>query len=500
MKKIISFIFCACFMFVLGQENCSNGIDDDGDGLIDLNDPDCQCIDFEGFVFNGDFELYDELPNGQNQLPKATGWMNPINSYDIHFALADYFHADSYSPIQTFPYPSGSGIVGTRNSYTFRGLSGPETYLNFYHEFIGTQLAQTLEPGNTYVFSIYVYRHNSNDDADWPQLSVGLWGKSSDLRAYEVDFSRCPDYHEDWTELTRVPFYPEKKWTKIEMEFSVDEEISSIIIGLTCNLTFQYYDIAGSDLLAFDNVSIREKSEDFAIEASGAACADNLVLYAQNTDDFVPNSYQWYFDGIAINGATQSSLNITESMPEGYYSVRAMNENSCRNSSAFAYIHPNFDFRYQIEVNDNENTVRLFDIWNQSNYTYSIDGVNFQAIPSFSNVPIGEGFIYVKSQENCIVKKVPFLIIEIFNVITPNGDGMNDTWVINGIEDYPETQIKVFDRYGVQKFDYTIPQNLPKFEWDATNNGTPLASGEYWYYIKVKAGRIITGSLTIKRN
>lgn len=500
MKSFLIILALFSLHLINAQEDCTNGIDDDGDGLIDLNDPDCQCFDNENYVFNGDFELYEELPVQANQLPFATGWMNPSNSYDIWFALPDYYHANSYSPIQTFPYPSGAGIVGIQNRYQIIGNGGAETYLDFYNEFFGAQLDQTLEPGKTYVFSTFVYRHNDNDDVEWPQLRLGLWGKNGDLRSYEIDFARCPDHHEEWTELTKVPFYPEKKWTKIEMEFTVEENISSIIIGLTCDLTFRYYNISGSKILAFDNVSISEKIEEFSIEASGAACAEDLVLYAQNTEDFIPNSYQWYYDGVAIAGETQAFLNMTQNMPEGYYSVRAMNQFSCRNSTGFAYIQPEINFQYQIDIDDKEHTVRLSDIRNQSNYTFSIDGINYQSSPVFTDVPNGEGFIYVKSHENCIVEKVPFVIFDVFNVITPNADGMNDTWVINGIEDYEGAHIKVFDRYGVQKFDYIIPSNLPKFEWNATNNGTPLASGEYWYHIKIKDNRVITGSLTIKRN
>ena len=36
-------VFCT---LALSQEICDNGIDDDGDGLIDLNDPDCECNGF----------------------------------------------------------------------------------------------------------------------------------------------------------------------------------------------------------------------------------------------------------------------------------------------------------------------------------------------------------------------------------------------------------------------------------------------------------------------
>ena len=48
----------------LTQEICNNGIDDDGDGLVDLHDPDGQChfIVTDNLLQNGSFELYDHCP------------------------------------------------------------------------------------------------------------------------------------------------------------------------------------------------------------------------------------------------------------------------------------------------------------------------------------------------------------------------------------------------------------------------------------------------------
>ncbi|NJL73722.1 MAG: hypothetical protein HC892_00495 [Saprospiraceae bacterium] len=38
--------------FISYTENCENGKDDDQDGLIDLNDPDCSCTVAEPVSFN----------------------------------------------------------------------------------------------------------------------------------------------------------------------------------------------------------------------------------------------------------------------------------------------------------------------------------------------------------------------------------------------------------------------------------------------------------------
>src|ERR1700759_2386245 len=48
----------------IAQEICNNGKDDDGDGLIDLYDPDCQChfTVTDNLLLNGSFESYDHCP------------------------------------------------------------------------------------------------------------------------------------------------------------------------------------------------------------------------------------------------------------------------------------------------------------------------------------------------------------------------------------------------------------------------------------------------------
>ncbi len=50
-----------------------------------------------------------------------------------------------------------------------------------------------------------------------------------------------------------------------------------------------------------------------------------------------------------------------------------------------------------------------------------------------------ESYTLVAENEVCIV---------VYEIITPNGDGQNDTWVINGIEFYPDATVDVYDRWG----------------------------------------------------
>jgi gliding motility-associated-like protein len=86
--------------------------------------------------------------------------------------------------------------------------------------------------------------------------------------------------------------------------------------------------------------------------------------------------------------------------------------------------------------------------------------------------------------------------INIANTITPNGDGINDYWKIDGIENYPNGQIQIFNRYGQKIFEskgYQQPFN-------GTFNGKLLPNGAYYYIINLnKNCTLLSGSLTIIR-
>jgi gliding motility-associated-like protein len=84
------------------------------------------------------------------------------------------------------------------------------------------------------------------------------------------------------------------------------------------------------------------------------------------------------------------------------------------------------------------------------------------------------------------------------NAFSPNGDGINDTWLIEPLDLFDEAEVIVYDRYGQiawqTKKGYTKP-------WDGKRNGNPLPIGTYYYSIDLKVNKEpkIIGSLTILR-
>jgi adhesin/invasin len=85
--------------------------------------------------------------------------------------------------------------------------------------------------------------------------------------------------------------------------------------------------------------------------------------------------------------------------------------------------------------------------------------------------------------------------LEIPNVITPNGDQVNDKFVIRGLELYDRVQLSIMNRWGNEVYRSNTYYN----EWD----GRGLNEGTYFYLLElVKGGKVTkyTGSVLIKRN
>jgi gliding motility-associated-like protein len=66
------------------------------------------------------------------------------------------------------------------------------------------------------------------------------------------------------------------------------------------------------------------------------------------------------------------------------------------------------------------------------------------------------------------------------NVITPNGDGLNDFWIVNDAAAYDQADFKIYDANGRILFESTGYRN----DWNGQYRGTALASGKYYFVIR----------------
>lgn len=68
------------------------------------------------------------------------------------------------------------------------------------------------------------------------------------------------------------------------------------------------------------------------------------------------------------------------------------------------------------------------------------------------------------------------------NTFTPNGDGINDTWEITNLLDFPKATIDIYNRNGTNLY-HSVGYARP---WDGLYNGKKLPPGTYYYLINLK--------------
>lgn len=91
-------------------------------------------------------------------------------------------------------------------------------------------------------------------------------------------------------------------------------------------------------------------------------------------------------------------------------------------------------------------------------------------------------------------------VITIYSGFSPNGDNINDKWIIKNSAQYPDMEITVYDRSGQRVFN-TTGYSTPDKWWDGTYKGKQLPVSTYFYVIDLKIGEdgIFKGQINIIR-
>ncbi|WP_370897965.1 choice-of-anchor L domain-containing protein [Chryseobacterium gossypii] len=136
-----------------------------------------------------------------------------------------------------------------------------------------------------------------------------------------------------------------------------------------------------------------------------------------------------------------------------------------------------------IKVDYSDNGTMIITASNPSNgpLEYSVDnGATWQDSNVFSNVPRNTVIsIRVRVKKTSCVGFLEYFTFVMQNVITPNGDNINDIIDFRGVSDYKDFKASIFDRYGKEVFkaEKTRPY------WDGYFQGKRLPTSSYWYQV-----------------
>ncbi len=126
------------------------------------------------------------------------------------------------------------------------------------------------------------------------------------------------------------------------------------------------------------------------------------------------------------------------------------------------------------------NTVTVNAVGGTAPYQYSTDNIHWQDSNVFSNVPRGNNTFYVKDAYNCNPLDVEVTVPNLINVITPNGDGVNDILDYSELANKPNFVFNIYDRYGTKMHQGNKTNG---YKWDGAVGGKKVPTGNYWFDI-----------------
>ncbi|WP_310298700.1 T9SS type B sorting domain-containing protein [Flavobacterium aquidurense] len=199
-------------------------------------------------------------------------------------------------------------------------------------------------------------------------------------------------------------------------------------------------------------------------------------------------TYKW------STGETTQQIDIYKG---GTYTVEVTNsvaEGGCSSTKTIKveeHQTPKID---HIDVNGTTVTIHL--LKKEEYYEFSVDGTTFQDSNVFNNVPGGSQTAYVQEKNGCGGTALNFVVLVFPAFFTPNNDTFNDVWEITGIENYPQAQVTIFDRYGK----LLAQLSASGMSWDGTYNKFPLPASDYWYAVKIdNTMPVFRGHFSLKR-
>lgn len=470
--RYILFFFIIITSSLIGQvEVCDNGLDDDNDSLIDLNDEDCFCqiASSKSLISNPSFEELDCCPDDKSELFCATDWSQASSPTSDLIHLCGWSGVEEYPPPR--PFPDGEGILGFRDGR----FSSNDSLDAYWKEYAGACLISAMEADLFYRLQFDI---GFIDPEISPPINVSLFGTSScnnlPFGIGDVAFG-CPSNSPNWIKLGDIGVSggTGNKWVKSFIDIAPNQDIHAIALGPDCepvssgNIIYYYFD----NLLLIDLASF-----DLLISDQSHPCDQAFSLSVTDNQDF---EYQWYLSGIALAGETAPELK--QNYGEGEYQVRILSGSSCRVSSPYNYIIPSFNSAdtalicqggsYKFGTAELKKAGFYIDSLQTQNGCDSIVTLQLDVIgEQYDSLEVtiapgesfefgnngyreeGEYFISTPSSLGCdsiFLFKLSHFSVFVPNIFSPNMDGVNDIFRPSALlDEVISYEMSIYNRWG----------------------------------------------------
>ncbi|MDO5656548.1 MAG: T9SS type B sorting domain-containing protein [Flavobacteriaceae bacterium] len=210
--------------------------------------------------------------------------------------------------------------------------------------------------------------------------------------------------------------------------------------------------------------------------------------------NYSPSSFRWEYLGSVVS----NSRDLNQVDQAGLYTLWItldLPNVSC-------------SFSYEVEIQSvslpiiqsiliNNNNVQII-AHHHNQVQYSTDLIHWQNSGNFNQLPGGIHTFYVRDVETgCISDPKSVMIIVVNNIITPNGDALNDSFVLDNLHIFQggKAHLSIYDRFGKMVFEAISDH---KIEWNGQFKGKPLPTGDYWYFLTLPDGQRYQGHITVK--
>tara|TARA_R110001592_G_scaffold102391_1_gene289159 strand:- start:1142 stop:3535 length:2394 start_codon:yes stop_codon:yes gene_type:complete len=250
-------------------------------------------------------------------------------------------------------------------------------------------------------------------------------------------------------------------------------------------------------IVDYTPVEIVSTTNDTILECLGINY--NLDLYSIVQNGTQPYSFQWSGGGTSSDSLFQTTVNS----PTTFYlditdacNLHALDtvEVTFAPYTPITLITPNLDSVCSGE--DAGLSVRVLDGFSPYSYLWETGELGGAIQYTTSTLGLVEIDVYVTDKclnTDTATVEVPVKLCEVqpMNVLTPNGDKMNDELVFRYLENYDNSRLVVYNRWGKSVFESSNYKN----DWSATD----LSTGTYFYVLEVGDAKstIIKGTLTI---
>jgi len=257
-------------------------------------------------------------------------------------------------------------------------------------------------------------------------------------------------------------------------------------ISITTTLPGSYTVALISSIVNTDGGSCSQTSAQYAITFDPKPTLSIQQIVNTNLCQGQTVDLKAIHDGGGIQWSTGDTADQIEITASGTYSVALTSAGGCTVDTSITV---NFFPDPLLAINDTT-------ICTYKNQTVTLTAPAGYAQYAWNNAPGGQTFnvtspqivdLTITDANGCQASKKVLVTeqcpdVEIPNTFTPNNDGINDTWNVQGLD--ATATVKIFNRWGAQLYQskgYPVP-------WNGTYGGKKLPSGVYYYIITAKNG------------